>query len=93
MARPGRPQDRPGPVTSARQLPCARDPAMVATARRPGDRPGRGVLRDELGAMDRACSRFRAGSEISRLDRARGRPVLVSPLLAEAVAAALWRPR
>ena len=47
------------------------------------------VLRRELGAIDRACSRFQEGSEICRAARAHGRPVLVSPLLADAVAAAL----
>lgn len=38
-------------------------------------------------AVDHACSRFRADSELSRLPA--GSPVAISPLLAEAVAAAL----
>src|SRR5581483_1384378 len=43
----------------------------------------------ELAAIDLACSRFRADSELSRVDAARGRTVPVSPLLAEAVGVAL----
>ncbi len=45
------------------------------------------VLRDELDAIDRACSRFRPDSEIWRLYRD-GRPVQASPLLYEAVSIA-----
>ncbi len=48
----------------------------------------REVVEAELAAVDAACSRFRADSELSRAERA-GRPVPVSPLLAELVAAAL----
>jgi len=47
------------------------------------------VLRDELAAIDAACSRFRPDSEISRLHEAAGREVRVGPLLAEAVGVAL----
>jgi FAD:protein FMN transferase len=43
----------------------------------------------ELDAIDRACSRFRADSEIARANARAGRPVRVSPLLAEALALAL----
>ncbi|WIX92727.1 FAD:protein FMN transferase [Amycolatopsis sp. DG1A-15b] len=47
------------------------------------------VLREELAAIDAACSRFRPDSEISRLHEAAGREVRVGPLLAEAVGVAL----
>jgi thiamine biosynthesis lipoprotein ApbE len=47
------------------------------------------LLRHEIDAVDRACSRFRVDSEVMQLHLAAGRPVTVSPLLAEAVAAAL----
>ena len=52
------------------------------------------MLHADLAALDAACSRFRADSEIVALDRVprwRGRtgPVKVSPLLAEAVGVAL----
>ena len=49
--------------------------------------PAVAVLREELDAIDRACSRFRADSELSRLEH--GRAVRVGPLLAEALAVAL----
>ena len=51
------------------------------------------MLEADLAAVDLACSRFRADSEIVALDRAMGAadagPVAVSPLLAEAIAVAL----
>jgi len=47
------------------------------------------LLREELDAIDRACSRFRPDSELWRVNNARGRTVRVSGLLAEAVAVAL----
>jgi FAD:protein FMN transferase len=49
----------------------------------------RAAVEAELRAIDAACSRFRADSELSRLNRCAGRPTPVSPLLAEAVATAL----
>jgi thiamine biosynthesis lipoprotein len=57
--------------------------------------PARRLLREDLAALDAACSRFRADSEIVALDHApadgRGRtgPVQVSPLLADALAVAI----
>jgi thiamine biosynthesis lipoprotein ApbE len=53
------------------------DPAALAGAR--------GAVEAELGAVEEACSRFRADSELSRLNEAGGRRVQVSPLLLEAV--------
>ena len=50
---------------------------------------GRRILEDELAAIDRACSRFRPDSELSRLNRAEGRPVQASELFLEAVDTAL----
>ncbi len=47
------------------------------------------MLAAELSAIDAACSRFRADSELSRLNRAAGREVGISPLLTQALAAAL----
>jgi FAD:protein FMN transferase len=43
----------------------------------------------EVAAMDRAASRFRTDSELTRVNRAAGGPVAVSPLLLEAVEVAL----
>jgi thiamine biosynthesis lipoprotein len=58
------------------------------------DRPAalpaaRAAVSRELDAIDRACSRFRADSEISRVNAARGRRTAVSPVLVEAVLTAL----
>ncbi|WP_086749121.1 FAD:protein FMN transferase, partial [Streptomyces scabiei] len=47
------------------------------------------LLARHLAEVDAACSRFRADSELSTLNAAEGRPVKVSPLLAEALAVAL----
>jgi len=49
----------------------------------------RSLLEAYLAAVDVACSRFRPDSELVALDRAAGKPVRVSPLLAEAIAVAL----
>lgn len=43
----------------------------------------------ELDAIDRACSRFRADSELSRVNARAGRPVRVSPVLIGALDVAL----
>jgi thiamine biosynthesis lipoprotein len=50
---------------------------------------GRAMLEAELAAMDAACSKLQAGSEIAALDGRAASPVRVSPLLADAIAAAL----
>ncbi|MFE3187885.1 FAD:protein FMN transferase [Nocardia sp. NPDC059240] len=49
----------------------------------------RGLVRAHLAAVDMACSRFRADSEVRALARSAGQPVGVSALLAEHVRAAL----
>jgi thiamine biosynthesis lipoprotein len=56
------------------------DPATGDVAQR--------ILRDELVAIDRACSRFRSDSELSALHRAGGAPVRVSALLFDAITVA-----
>jgi FAD:protein FMN transferase len=53
------------------------DPGALAGARRAAER--------ELDAIDRACSRFRADSELSRLNARAGRTARVGRLLAEAL--------
>jgi thiamine biosynthesis lipoprotein len=57
------------------------DAAALAGARR--------AVESELVAIDRACSRFRDDSELSRLHGADGRPTLVGPLLMQCIAVAL----
>jgi thiamine biosynthesis lipoprotein ApbE len=49
----------------------------------------RRAVERELAAIDAACSRFRDDSELTRVNAAGGRHVTVSPLLADAIAAAL----
>jgi thiamine biosynthesis lipoprotein ApbE len=53
------------------------DPAALADARTQVER--------ELDAIDQACSRFRADSELSRVNASDGRPVLIGELLMEAL--------
>jgi thiamine biosynthesis lipoprotein len=50
--------------------------------------PARQVLEEELAAVDRACSRFRPDSELSRANAAGG-AAAVGPLFAEAIEVAL----
>lgn len=47
------------------------------------------VVMQVVDAFDQACSRFRADSELTALNRARGRTTRVTPLLLDAVSAAL----
>ena len=56
----------------------------------PGAMPAaRAAVERELDAIDRACSRFRADSELSRVNAGAGRPVQASALLIEALEVAL----
>jgi thiamine biosynthesis lipoprotein ApbE len=81
--------------TVAQERPVAADWTALGCAvrvvvRDPGDlEVARQILVSELAAIDLACSRFRPDSEVSRLADGLGKPVPISPLLAEAVAAAL----
>jgi thiamine biosynthesis lipoprotein len=52
-------------------------------------RPARAILDAELAAIDLACSRFRADSELSVLNAAAGATVRISELFAEILGAAL----
>jgi thiamine biosynthesis lipoprotein len=51
--------------------------------------PARAAVELELAAIDRACSRFRADSELSRVNARAGRSTHAGPLLLEAVELAL----
>jgi FAD:protein FMN transferase len=57
------------------------DPGAASRARRIAD--------DVLADVDRAASRFRTDSELTKVNAAAGRPVAVSPTFAELLAAAL----
>ena len=75
------------PATAAwRSLGC--DVRLVVTAPEALG-PARAMLEADLVALDRAASRFRPDSEVSRLAVAGGRPTPISPVLADAVAVAL----
>lgn len=63
--------------------------AELMVTRETGLAEGTVVLRDELERMDLLASRFRADSELSRLNGATGRPVQVSEAMAELIAVAL----
>ncbi len=47
------------------------------------------VVHREIAAVDRVCNRFRADSELSRVNRSAGKPVRVSALFCEIVGQAL----
>jgi thiamine biosynthesis lipoprotein len=57
------------------------DPRALAHARR--------IVEQHLQEIDRACSRFRADSELARLNARAGAPVRVGPVLLQAVEVAL----
>ncbi|MFJ7219582.1 FAD:protein FMN transferase [Amycolatopsis sp. NPDC098790] len=76
-------------TTAARAFPALGTTAEVLVTS-PGDLGAAvDLLSAELAAIDSACSRFRADSEISRLHETAGRQVRVGELLAEALGAAL----
>jgi thiamine biosynthesis lipoprotein ApbE len=62
----------------------------LVTTEAAGLEPAGRAVEVELAAMDLACSRFRADSELCALNRAAGTWVPVSALLLEALEAALW---
>jgi FAD:protein FMN transferase len=62
--------------------------AVVVVARQ-AEPEARRLLAAELEAIDRACSRFRDDSELSRANAAAGRVTPISPLFTEAVVTAL----
>jgi thiamine biosynthesis lipoprotein len=69
------------PVWSTTARVAVTDPAALAAAR--------DIIERALAAVDLAASRFRADSEVRLLAASGGRPVEVSPLLADLVRAAL----
>jgi thiamine biosynthesis lipoprotein len=60
---------------------AVRDPTRMDTAV--------GAVQETVASFDRACSRFREDSELSAVNAGAGTPVRVSPLMIEAVGAAL----
>jgi thiamine biosynthesis lipoprotein len=56
----------------------------------PALRQGCAIVEADLARIDAACSRFRADSDLSRVNAAAGRTVTVDPLLIEALELGLW---
>jgi thiamine biosynthesis lipoprotein len=63
--------------------------AVVGTADGQGLAAAQHAVEEIVGAVDAACSRFREDSEVEALNRSAGDTVPVSPLLLEAITAAL----
>jgi thiamine biosynthesis lipoprotein len=63
--------------------------AVVGAARPARLELARGAVQSTVATFDRACSRFRDDSEISKLARAGGAPFHASPTLIDAIGAAL----
>jgi FAD:protein FMN transferase len=81
----------PGVATAGivtRALRAIGTTAMVAVQDPDGADPAERMLRAELEAIDRACSRFRPDSELQLVHARAGRAVPVSPLLFEALGVA-----
>jgi thiamine biosynthesis lipoprotein len=74
-----------GPVLTFRSLYAIGTTATVVVQDPDGADPAERVLRAELEAIDRACSRFRADSELQMVHAHAGRVVRISPLLFEAL--------
>ncbi len=70
-------------------FPALGSTALVAVTDASALDAARMQVADVVAAIDLACSRFRGDSELAALGRSPGRPVTVSPLLFDAVAAAL----
>jgi thiamine biosynthesis lipoprotein len=74
-------------------FPALGTTATLALADRAGMAEARASLDGELAGIDRACSRFRADSELSRLNASGGRRVRVSSLLFAALEVAVGAAR
>src|SRR5579884_330029 len=71
------------------RFPALGSTAVLAVVDRSRLGPARAAVAEVIDAFDRACSRFRADSELSAVNRGAGGTVAVGPLLLEAVQAAL----
>jgi FAD:protein FMN transferase len=87
-ARPAVGETHPDGPTSV-QFEAFGSIALVSVARAEALPRARAAVERVVANFDQACSRFRADSELSRLNAAGGQPREVTPLLLEAVSAAL----
>jgi thiamine biosynthesis lipoprotein len=76
-------------VTAAASFPALGTTATVVVAEPAALQAARAAVEHELAAFDAACSRFRDDSELSRVNRAAGRPVRVGPVLLDGIRTAL----
>jgi FAD:protein FMN transferase len=76
-------------IESTARFPALGSTAVVAVTHPVSLPAARAAVQEMVNAFDLACSRFREDSELSALNAATGTPLAVSPLLLEAVAAAL----
>lgn len=76
-------------MTESASFPALGSTAVVMTSGGAGLEPAVAAVREVVQAIDLACSRFRDDSELTALNRARGQTTRVSPLLLDAVGAAL----
>ncbi len=74
-----------GPLT----FPALGTTAALLVADEDDVAPARSIFETEIAAIDRACSRFRGDSELTRVNSAGGRAVPVSALFREALDVAL----
>src|SRR5438045_780605 len=74
---------------SSVSFPALGSTAFVAVADPAGLRRGRAAVERVVEQIDRACSRFRDDSELSRVNAEAGHTVRVGPLLLDAVKVAL----
>jgi FAD:protein FMN transferase len=70
-------------------FPALGTTTVLVVADRAAAREAQSIVTAEIAAVDIACSRFRADSELSRLNAAAGQAVIVSPLFLEALDVAL----
>ena len=78
-----------GSEPASATFPALGTTATVLVTRRPRLAVAREVLESQLDDIDRACSRFRPDSDLTRVNEADGRRVRVAPLLTTAVEVAL----
>lgn len=76
-------------MTARASFPALGTTAVVAVTRPGMLEQARELLELEVARIDLACSRFRDDSELSRVNRARGRRVAIGPALHEALSVGL----
>jgi FAD:protein FMN transferase len=76
-------------VIASTSFPALGTSATLLVTEVPGLGRARGILEQELKAIDEACSRFRPDSELALLNRGHGCPTRVSELFIEAIEVAL----